>query len=268
MRRVISFAYGGDRLAGTIDEGAGNTGLLIVSGGNEIRSGAHAGQARMAGHFATLGYPVFRFDRRGVGDSEGANGGFEMSADDLAAAVAAFRAEAPRLRKLVAFGNCDAATALALFHSGLAIDRLVLANPWTIDSIADAAPRHSSATIRARYWQRLRSTKALIDLVTGKIDLRKLASGLAKAVSSDLPSQLGIRLAEALTQSAIPTLILIAERDATGRAFMAAWKSRVFNYARVSPHITMSILDTASHSFADRISKDWLMTEIEKALQE
>jgi pimeloyl-ACP methyl ester carboxylesterase len=85
------------------------------------------------GRLARHGVPVFRFDRRGVGDSEGANGGFRSSRDDLAAALAAFRKAAPQVRRMVAFGNCDAAAALLLHHAGLGIDALVLANPWTID---------------------------------------------------------------------------------------------------------------------------------------
>ena len=41
MRRVISFACEGETLFGSVDEAPGTTGLLIVSGGNEIRCGAH-----------------------------------------------------------------------------------------------------------------------------------------------------------------------------------------------------------------------------------
>ena len=42
MRRLIGFACEGETLAATLDEAPGTTGLLIVSGGNEIRSGAPA----------------------------------------------------------------------------------------------------------------------------------------------------------------------------------------------------------------------------------
>ncbi len=56
---------------GTLDDAPGTTGLLIVSGGNEVRAGAFAGQARLAAEIAAAGHPVFRFDRRGVGDSTG-----------------------------------------------------------------------------------------------------------------------------------------------------------------------------------------------------
>lgn len=91
-----TFGCGSLLLAGTLDTAPGTTGLLIVSGGNEIRAGAFGGQADMAARIAAAGFPVFRFDRRGVGDSEGENRGFRHSAKDLSAAIEAFRAMVPQ----------------------------------------------------------------------------------------------------------------------------------------------------------------------------
>ena len=54
-------------------------GLLLVTGGNEVRSGAFSGQAQLAARIARKGFPVFRFDRRGVGDSDGENKGFRVT---------------------------------------------------------------------------------------------------------------------------------------------------------------------------------------------
>jgi exosortase A-associated hydrolase 1 len=268
MRRMIDFDCGGDWLVGTLDEAEGTTGLLIVSGGNEIRSGAYAGQAAMARHFADLGHPVFRYDRRGVGDSEGLNKGFEGSADDIAAAAAAFRNAAPRLNHLVAFGNCDAATALALFHSGLAIDRLVLANPWVIEAASgdDASTPPSAAAIRARYLARLKNPRSVFDLLTGKINVCKLAGGLAKAAQKEVPSGLAQRLAGSLSATGRPTRILVAQRDTTALAFMGAWKSDLFEAVRGNGHVRMNSCDTASHSFADAAAKDWLYAQVAEAL--
>ena len=134
MRRVIAFDCEGARLVGTLDlpvtcfdrlSTNGGTGgntpssvrpepaLLIVSGGNEVRAGAHRGMAQLAARLAAEGIPVFRYDRRGVGDSEGENRGYASAAPDLHAAIAAFRDHLPPGTRLVAFGNCDAATLLA-----------------------------------------------------------------------------------------------------------------------------------------------------------
>ncbi len=263
MRRIIDFDCAGDLLTGTLDEAAGTTGLLIVSGGNEIRSGAYAGQAMLAGLFATMDYPVFRYDRRGIGDSEGVNSGFDGSAADIAAAAAAFRESAPHIARVVAFGNCDAATALSLFHADVAIDALILANPWVIENAPDeASTPPTSAAVRARYWNRLKNPRSVVDLFTGKINLRKLAGGLVKAAQADKPSGLAERLAEALASSTLPATLLIADRDTTAMAFMSAWNSVTFSAVKTRPDVTLHSCATASHSFADAPAKAWLTDKI------
>ncbi len=269
MRRMIDFACAGDALVGTLDEAAGTTGLLILSGGNEIRSGAYAGQAMMAGRFATMDIPVFRYDRRGIGDSEGANTGFEGSADDIAAAITAFRSAAPHLTHIIAFGNCDAASALALFHTGLGLDALILANPWVIEATGsnDAPTPPSAAAIRARYWDRIKNPRSLVDLLTGKINLAKLAGGLARAAQKSAPNALADRIAAALAITNIPVKILIARRDTTAMAFMDVWNKPTFAPVRQRSSVELAIADTASHSFADVTAKQWLHDQIASQFQ-
>ena len=269
MRRLTGFDCDGAWCAATLDEGDKTTGLLIVSGGNEIRSGAHAGQAALAAHFAALGYPVFRYDRRGVGESEGVNASFENSAEEIAAVVAAFKSEAPHVNRLVAFGNCDAASALALFHRGQPIDRLLLANPWVIEATADddGPTPPSPAAIRARYWQRLKNPRSLIDLLTGKINLGKLASGMRQATQKQAPTALAIRVAAALEASIVPTTLLLAQRDTTAMAFQAAWQSASFATARLRNGLGTAVIDSASHSFADTAAQLWLRSRIKEALE-
>jgi exosortase A-associated hydrolase 1 len=264
MRRMIDFACAGDQLVGTLDEGQSTTGLLIVSGGNEIRSGAYAGQAMMAGLFATMDIPVFRYDRRGIGESEGLNNGFESSADDIAAAVSAFRAAAAQVTRIVAFGNCDAASALALYHDGLELDALILANPWVIESTAsdDSPTPPSAAAIRARYWARIKNPRSLLDLLTGKINVKKLAGGLVRATQKSDPNGLADRIAAALLATDIPIKILIARRDTTAMAFMGVWNCPAFASLRQRSTVSLATTDSASHSFADVEAKSWLHEQI------
>ncbi len=268
MRRMIDFDCAGDLCVGTLDEGEGTAGLLIVSGGNEIRSGAYAGQAMMAGMFAAMDAPVFRYDRRGIGDSEGINSGFDGSAQDIAAAAAAFRKNAPHVTRIVAFGNCDAASALALYHDGLGIDALILANPWVIEAAVtqDAATPPSAAAIRSRYWARIKNPRSLIDLLTGKINLRKLAGGLASASRKNEVTGLAKRIAESLAQTPLPVHLLIARRDTTAMAFMGAWHGGAFGPVRERSNVQIEICDTASHSFADASAKAWLVDKLLAAL--
>lgn len=242
---------------GTLDEGDATTGLLIVSGGNEVRMGAHRGMASLAARLAATGTPVFRYDRRGIGDSTGENRGFLESAPDIAAAAATFAAETG-IRRLVAFGNCDAATALALFHHVAGIDGLILANPWVVGSGDDLPP---AAAIRARYVQRLGDPRTLVRLVRGSVSLRKLSSGLTKILSrkSEDDSALTDRFVAALNDSANPVAIILASRDATALAFMDAIKAMKLN-------ATIQTIDTASHSFARESDQANLESIIRAAL--
>ena len=226
MRHQLSFACESAMLAATLDDAPGTAGLLIVSGGNEIRNGAHRGMAMLAQRVAAAGHPVLRFDRRGIGDSEGDNRDFESSAPDIAAAIAAFRRAAPQLTRIVAFGNCDAASAL-LLHQPLALDGLILANPWTYENDdsdeTDEPALPPAAAIRARYLSRLTDPKSLLRLLRGEIDVKKLLRGLSalrRKPAAAAPGSLPARLDTALASLPYPATILLATGDRTAQAFV------------------------------------------------
>ncbi|MCB2066273.1 MAG: hydrolase 1, exosortase A system-associated [Erythrobacter sp.] len=251
-RRHMLFACEGDTLAGTLDEAAGSSGLLIVSGGNEIRSGAFSGQARLAATIAAAGFPVFRFDRRGVGDSSGENRGFRDSRADILAASAAFRAQCPQVNRVVAFGNCDAASALMLM-AGDMCDALVLSNPWTFeDDQADALP--PAAAIRARYAEKLRNPRELQRLLRGEVNLGKLLRGLRGAVEAPPPANSLVQaMNQGLDACGLPHMVLIAENDRTGQAFV--------------PHFASCNGDLhtcagASHAYVEPHAREWLEQQV------
>ena len=262
MRRLpLSFGCGELRLAATLDTAPGTTGLLIVSGGNEIRSGAFSGQAQLAARIARAGFPVFRFDRRGVGDSEGENRGFRHSAKDIAAAIEAFRAIAPQISRVVAFGNCDAASALML-AGGTGLAGLVLSNPWTIEQEAgeedgDTAP--PPAAIRARYLEKLANPREIARLLRGGVDLRKLARGLVRAVGpAPAPSSLAGEMRAGLSRFEGDVRILIATADRTAQVFEAAWDPK-------DPRIHRC--EGAGHAYVEPEHGDWLEAQILAALR-
>jgi exosortase A-associated hydrolase 1 len=254
-RRHLTFACMGARLAGTLDEAPGTTGLLIVSGGNETRAGAFSGQAQLAARIATEGFPVFRFDRRGVGDSKGGNSGFRGSAPDIAAALALFRAETPQMERVVAFGNCDAASGLML-QAGAGMDALVLANPWTVEDDSSAPPPDA---LRQRYAAKLRNPGEWLRLLTGKVSLGKLAGGLRRAAgSAPGPSSLAQEMAAGLARFAGPATILLAGRDRTAQIFESGWDKSDQRIARCPD---------ATHAFAEPHARDWLFERLVETLK-
>ncbi len=244
MRHQLSFLCEGAALAASLDDAPGTTGLLIVSGGNEIRSGAHRGMAMLAQRIAAAGHPVFRFDRRGIGDSEGENGGYTHSGADIAAAIAAFRTAAPHVTRIVAFGNCDAASALLLHQPPDAGEQPVLP---------------PASAIRARYLARLKDPKSLLRLLKGEIDIGKLVRGLSalkRTPQAAAPDSLAARLDAAMTALACPATILLATGDRTAQAFIAHCRPA---------NIPVEHLDSVSHSFAGD-DADWLFAKISERL--
>ena len=251
-RLHLSFACEGETLAGSLDTAPSTTGLLLVSGGNELRSGAFGGQAKLAERIARAGFPVFRYDRRGIGDSEGENGGFELSGADIRAAVEAFQAVAPSVATVVGFGNCDAASALML-AGGAGCERLVLSNPWTIEGDSDDTPPPEA--VRARYLEKLKNPKEVKRLLTGGVNLGKLFKGLKQASKTEAlaPSGLAERMAAGIQGFEGDVRILLASEDRTAQVFDSVGPKEDARVRRC---------EVASHAYGEEHAQAWLEKQI------
>lgn len=245
MRRLLSFACEGAALGATLDAAPGATGLLIVTGGSQTRIGSHRMFERLAASITEAGFPCFRFDRRGVGDSEGEDPGYRGSAPDIAAAVQAFRAESPQMTRLLGFGLCDGGTALALFGAEAGVDALLLANPWFIEAEADAPP---AAAIKQHYREQLFSAEGWRKLLSGSVSYKKMFKGIMK-IASPPPADLAAEVQRALSARPLPLRMLLARRDNTAIAAADIWKSPAYRSLRErnsAPHF----VESDSHTFA------------------
>lgn len=249
MRRPLTFDCEGATLAGMAHPASGDMGVLIVTGGLQTRVGSHRGFVDLADRLAAAGHPVLRFDRRGVGDSDGDDPGFRDSAPDIAAAVAALRSAFPNVRQVIGWGLCDAASALALHGAALGLDGLILANPWTRDSdgTPDLPPR---AAVAARYRERLTRPSEWARLARGGFDLRKAARGLLRVAQPEPIPKLARALADGLLRFDGRVLLLLAERDATAQAFAALWKNAPFRLLRSRTDVELATVRDATHTFA------------------
>ena len=245
MRRLLTFPCQGAALGATLDEADGRTGVLIVTGGTQTRIGSHRLFERLAAELARSGYPCFRFDRRGVGDSEGEDPGFAASGDDLEAAASAFRAECPGLDGIVGFGLCDGATALCLFGGRARVDSLVLANPWFVEAESGAPP---AAAIKQHYRQQLMSLSGWKRLLGGSVSYKKLWNGIMK-VAAPPPATLAGEVAASLEATPLPVTLIVARRDSTAIAAEDVWNSGVFRRIRERSPAPIEIA-TDSHTFA------------------
>ncbi|MGJ3628088.1 hypothetical protein AB5I41_15965 [Sphingomonas sp. MMS24-JH45] len=196
MRRLIAIPCDGETLVATLDlpEAPGTCGLLIVSGGNEVRAGAHRGMAMLAARLAEDGVAVLRYDRPRGGQFEWREHGLAGRARRSgrgAGGAARHGSDA-----IAGYGNCDAAEfLLALEGRALGIDTLVLANPWTTAE-PDTLP---VAAIRATYARKLRHPSEWWRLLRGGVDLRKLLAGLWKLWRTpNAPPPLAVRVTQAI----------------------------------------------------------------------
>lgn len=243
MRRLLSFECEGVELAASLNEGDGTTGLLMVTGGSQTRIGSHRMYERLAKALAERGLPCFRYDRRGVGDSEGEDPGYLASGPDIAAAAAAFRAQCPALTRVIGFGLCDGATALALFGRMAGMGGIILVNPWLVEAAGDAPP---PAAIKAHYRQRLTSVSGWKKLLSGQVDMRKLFKGVAKISTAPGGSSLAGQVADALKRDRLPAHLILAHGDGTAIAAASELEALAFKGLIAST----IVLETDSHTFA------------------
>jgi len=263
MRRSVNFTCEGETLVATLDEGDGSTGLLIVTGGRQTRIGPHRMMAMLAAQLSAAGYPVFRFDRRGAGDSSGIDPGFRNSAPDIAAAATAFRSACPHIERLWGMGLCDGASAIALHHGAAPFDGLILLNPWVIEA---SAGQPAPAAIRAHYRERLLTLAGWRKLLTQGFSMKSAMNGIRSALSQSDQS-LAHDVMASLAGFTGPIRILLAERDATARAFRSVHEGKLGEQIRRSPRISLTSRNSASHSFASGSDQVWLAALILAALR-
>jgi len=245
MRRLLSFECGGDTLGASLDPGTGRTGILFVTGGSQTRIGSHRMFERLAAALSAQGHACFRYDRRGVGDSDGRDPGYRASEPDIVAAAAAFRRECPQVDRILGLGLCDGASALSLFGAAAGLCGLILVNPWLVEAEANDMPAEA---IKHHYRKRLLSRDGWNRILSGAISYRKLLKGILKIVSPP-PSGLAGEVASALTRGRLPAQLLLAEGDATAIAAEAEWNKPVFATVRKANPAPVH-LATDSHTFA------------------
>lgn len=246
MRHLLTFPCAGATLAASLDEAEGRTGVLLVTGGSQTRIGSHRMYERLAHALASHGFPCLRYDRRGVGDSEGEDPGYRGSGPDIAAAAAVFRSHCPDLERIIGFGLCDGATALALHGANADLDGLILVNPWLVETEAgEMAP----AAIRRHYRSRLLSQDGWRKIAGGSISYKKLFMGVKKILRPSPPADLASEVASALAANPLPLTLILARGDATAIAAEHEWAGPAFLALRDRAGPLLYV-ETNSHTFA------------------
>jgi len=100
----------------------------------------------------------------------------------------------------------------------------------------------------------------VLRLLSGKVSLRKLATGLARALRPPPPpTSLARDVAEGLSRFDGMVRIVVAGRDRTAQAFLATWDAGDPRLARCPQ---------ASHAFVEAVSRQWLLAQLLSALED
>ncbi len=272
--RALLFDCQGDTLVGVLSqpEAPLATAVLVIVGGPQYRAGSHRQFVLLARALAQAGYPVLRFDCRGMGDSGGEPHDFEHIAPDIAAALDTLKRELPTVRGVVLWGLCDGASAALLYlhdHSDPRVCGLVLVNPWVRTEAGQARTQ-----VKHYYLQRLRERAFWFRLLRGHVAsgamaglLRSVRTALAPAAATTGPAAYPQRMAAAWAAFGGPVLLMLSEHDHTAREFEdhrhadAAWQ-RALAF-RVPTHVDLHGADhtcsqPAAQAALQRATLDWM----------
>jgi exosortase A-associated hydrolase 1 len=254
----VVFACAGARLVGVLHRPArpATTGVVVLVGGPQYRVGSHRQFVLLARALAEAGYPVLRFDARGMGDSEGAFPGFEAIDPDIRAAIDALARRAPTVKRVVLWGLCYGASA-SLYYAfqDPRVAGLALVNPWarTRTGLARAQVKHyyGRRLLSAAFWRKLAMGE--VDLVRSLMDAGRalsLAFGSRGPAATARALSVPERMADGLKRYAGPVLVILSGNDVTAREFEDATKGPAWNGALDAPRVLVERLAPADHTFS------------------
>lgn len=255
---AIVFECRGDRLLGILYPGARGLrklGVLLVVGGPQYRIGSHRQFVLMSRTLAAAGYPVLRFDYRGMGDSDGEVRAFDEVDEDIRAAVDAFTSEIPGLAGIVIFGLCDGASAAMMYSAkDQRVRGMILANPWVRSETGEAR-----AYLRYYYVQRLLQPEFWRKVFQGQFDVagsvRDLLSKIRRSRGNHQAIEAGPgfvqRMARGFSAFEGRVLFLMSDNDLTAREFSdLCVASQSWRQLLARPQVQVQHLPMADHTFS------------------
>lgn len=282
--QAVTFPCAGETLLGilAVPEHPETTGMVIVVGGPQYRVGSHRQFLLLSRALAEAGYPVMRFDYRGMGDSTGELRDFETVNDDIAEAIGAFQLNCPQVKRIVLWGLCDAASASLLYWDATQDERvsgLVLLNPW-VRSEATLARAH----IKHYYGQRLLQADFWRKLLSGKLGLGRAIGGFIASLKNARREDNGTGREDALPfqkkmergLGSFPgqILLVLSGNDYTAKEFIETLDGNpVWAQAFTNPRTSRIDVENADHTFStaewrqrvERVTVDWLREVYGKA---
>jgi exosortase A-associated hydrolase 1 len=251
-QRALRFNCQGSSLVGIIDvpERTLPRGVLLLADAAQYRVGGHRQFTLLSRALAARGIPVMRFDRRGMGDSEGAAGNADTLEEDIRAAMKEFFMQAPEMKEIVILGLGDGASAAAMYAGGDARVRgLVLLNPAVGPTLPESqAPRTAALArlLEVGFWKKV---------AAARLDGRAAAAlrRPARATAQDDPAALPQRVAASLAAFGGQVLVVLGGAAPAGQHFARLMAHHQLGCRRVE-------IPGADHHFASREWRDEVAT--------
>lgn len=274
---ALGFACSGQTLQGVLTTPANRPmmplGVVVVVGGPQYRIGSHRHFVTLARRLATEGYPVLRFDVRGMGDSEGAPRGFEHLGTDIDAAIGAI-ARTTGVERVVLWGLCDGASASLMYADAtrdVRVAGLAMLNPWV-------RSEHSLARTHVKHYYRTRLVQPSFwaKLLRGGVGLQALKdlwaniTSLGRRARSDTPQEaFQQRMARGWQRFPGSLLVLLSDDDWTAKEFDEQFHSTAYwatardrtdvHWHRIVP-ADHTLSEARARALAEQLTLSWLGT--------
>jgi uncharacterized protein len=149
---------------------AAKTGIvMVVAGGPQYRVGRARQLVIYARRLVNEGYPVLRFDYRGLGDSAGKFLGFENIDADIKSAIDALTEQAPNVENILLWGECNSASAIMMYAwQDPRVKGMIICNPWVYDESTQA-----KTFIKYYFIHRLQEKSFWLKLFKGQFNIWK-----------------------------------------------------------------------------------------------
>lgn len=261
------FECEGDRLIGIVTrpERPAKTGVVIIVGGPQYRAGSHRQFTLLARQLAVQGIASFRFDYRGMGDSEGEMRNFEAIDADIRAAIDTLMEQVPQIYAVSLWGLCDAASAALYYgHTDPRVKGMILLNPWVHTEAGAARARlkhYYLARLLSRvFWAKLLSGKVRLGASLGEVAQSARHANIPDADASALPDPRHgspgyiDRMLNGLKSFKGRAQLILSGNDLTAQEFKAIASTDISWKKAVSERIAQSHeVEGATHTFSSSV---------------
>ncbi len=251
--------------------------VIMVTGGPQVRTGAHRLYVQLSRFLCENNWPSLRFDYEGMGDSEGNFVGFQHAEPSITAAISFLQERFSAPLKFIFWSLCDGATAVALYSAmhSRHVNGMILCNPLVITE--DGLAR---STIRHYYLKRFFEKEFLYKVIRFKLNLKdtiqsiwqllreaQLFTGDKTVASDSSKPKLPSMVIDSLQVFADKVNIILSTDDIVASNFLDELKKTPLLKIE-NNNITLHVIEGADHTFVDPSAKQKLFNITLKALKE